>query len=79
MAVQLDIQEKKIELIQWLSTIDDPLLIDRIADLKTEETTEYWTELSEAENASIAKGLRDADAGNLVPHLEARKLYEKWL
>jgi hypothetical protein len=79
MAIQVDIQERKLDLIQWLSTVDDPLVIDRIEGLKTEETTEYWTEISEAENASIVKGLKDADAGKLVPHSEARKLYEKWL
>lgn len=79
MGTQLNIQKKKLELIQWLSTIDDPLVIDRIEGLKSEETNEHWNEISEAEHASISKGLKDAETGNLVPHSEARKLYEKWL
>jgi len=36
-------------------------------------------ELSEAERKSIEEGLEDLKNGNVIPHSEAKKVYEKWL
>jgi hypothetical protein len=79
MAAGVNIQERKLELIQWLSTVDDLSVIDRIADLKSEEDRKSWDEVSEGERESVLKGLQDAEAGKLHPHSTARKIYEKWL
>ena len=73
-----NIQERKLELIQWVSVIDDVALLDRLTDLKDESTTDWWDEISDSEKQSISKGLADADAGNVRPHSEARAIYEKW-
>ena len=43
------------------------------------ENDQLWEEISDAEKESVKSGLEDADKGNLKPHFEARKLYEKWL
>lgn len=77
--MQPNIEQRKIELIQWLSVIDDAALIDRVAELKNESESDWWSEISEAERTSIDKGLADADAGKLTSHSEARTIYEKWL
>lgn len=74
-----NLQERKIELIQWLSVIDDATLLEKIADLKDQSDQDWWDEISEAEKASVDRGLADADAGNLKPHSEARSIYEKRL
>ncbi len=79
MAIQVNIQERKLELIQWLSTVDDVSVINKIADLRTEENQEHQKGISDAEKNSITSGLNDADAGKLNPHSKARLLYEKWL
>lgn len=71
------IQERKLELIRWLSVIDDDSLLDKIAELKEESTRDWWDEISESEKESILKGLEDADARNLRPHSEARAIYGK--
>jgi hypothetical protein len=73
------IQERKLELIQWLSMIDDPVLIERIADLRDQSASDWWDEISSAEKDSILTGLADADAGKLRPHSDARAIYEKRL
>ncbi len=73
------LQHKKIELIQWLSTLDDVSMIEKIIQLRKTEATDWWHEISTAEKESIEKGLADAHAGKLKPHSEARKLYGKWL
>jgi predicted transcriptional regulator len=74
-----NLQERKIELIQWLSVIDDAALLQKIADLKDQDDQDWWDEISEAEKASVDRGLADADAGRLKSHAEARSIYEKRL
>ncbi len=74
-----NLQERKLELIQWLSVIDDVSLIEKVAKVRDDSVSDWWTEISEAEKESIAKGIEDADSGSLKPHSEARSKYEKWL
>ncbi len=80
MATDTDIQAKKIELIQWLSTIEDMSLLNEISELQNKESRhEWWNDISETEKKSVLKGIEDADAGHLNTHDKARKIYEKWL
>jgi hypothetical protein len=79
MNLELSIQNKKLELIQWLSTIEDSSIIEKIMELRNQESIDWWNSISENEKQSIEKGLEDAKAGKLNPHTDARKLYEKWL
>jgi hypothetical protein len=80
MSNQLEIQSKKIELIQWLSTIEDLKLLNKIADLITQQNkTDWWDELSVSEKESIEKGLTDVKEQKLKLHAKAREVYEKWL
>lgn len=41
---------------------------------------EDWLDhLTDAEKASLERGLRDIENGNLIPHAEVMKRYEKWI
>lgn len=73
------ILDKKIELIQWLSTLEDKSIIDKLVRFKREETKDWWDSISIDEQQSVEKGISDAEQGKLTPHSTARKLYEKWL
>jgi len=77
--MDINIQNKKIELIQWLSTLNDESVIEKIMELKENEKTDWWKKISKEEKNSIEQGIRDADFGKLKSHSEAKKLYEKWL
>lgn len=78
MNTKLQIQNKKIELIQWLSTIEDLSFLEKIADLISQEKkTDWWNDVSKAEKKAIEKGIAQADAGKLNPHSKARKIYGK--
>ena len=77
--MEANIQNIKIELIQWLTTLDDYSLIQKILDLRKSQIKDWWSEISEKEKASITKGILDAENGQLNSHSEARKVYEKWL
>ena len=77
--MDINLQNKKIELIQWLSTLNDVSLIDKLVKIRETEKTDWWNEISAAEKESIEKGLLDADDGKLTSHSTAKKIYEKWL
>ncbi|NJX15959.1 hypothetical protein [Tamlana crocina] len=77
--MELDIQNKKIELIQWLTTLEDSSIIQKLLDLRKRESKDWWNEISESEKKSIKKGIEDAEAEHLKPHSEAKKIYGKWL
>ncbi|MBI9036608.1 MAG: hypothetical protein JEY97_00625 [Bacteroidales bacterium] len=77
--MEANIQNIKIELIQWLTTIDDWSLIQKVLDLRINQTKDWWETISDIEKKSIEQGISDADNGKLNSHSEARKMYEKWL
>jgi hypothetical protein len=79
MNVELNILNQKLELIQWLSTIEDTSIIEKIMDLRKKESVDWWNSTSEQERESIELGLKDAESGKLNDHSKVRKLYEKWL
>lgn len=79
MNIELDLQNKKLELIQWLSTLENQATIEKIMDLRKQENTAWRNAVSENEKEAIERGLADAEAGKLNPNSKARELYEKWL
>ena len=77
--MEINIQNTKIELIQWLTSLEDKSLLKKILDLRNTQTKDWWNEISDAEKESIKKGISDAENGKLNAHIEVRKVYEKWL
>jgi hypothetical protein len=77
--MDINLQNKKIELIQWLSTLNDVSLIDKLVKLREKEKNDWWNEILAAEKESIEKGLLDANNGKLTSHSTVKKIYEKWL
>lgn len=79
MKIELNLQNKKLELIQWLSSIEDSTVIEKIIELRKIESKAWWNSISESEKEAIENGIKDANSGKLNPHSNARKIYEKWL
>ena len=77
--MEVNIQNAKIDLIQWLTTIEDSSIIQKIMELRNAEKEDWWNEISDYKKKSIELGIYDADNGKMRPHSEARKVYEKWL
>lgn len=71
--------DKKIDLIQWLSSIEDVQLLDKLIQFRKEQNLDWWNSISEEEKMSIQKGMVDAEKGNLIDHSQAKTIYEKWL
>lgn len=51
--VEINILNKKLELIQWLSTVEDLNVIEKIMDLRNQENIDWWNIISEAEKTAI--------------------------
>ena len=49
MSAELNIQNKKLELIQWLSTVEDSNIIEKIMDLRKLENKDWWNSISQIE------------------------------
>lgn len=77
--MDVNLQNKKIELIQWVSTLNDQTLIDKLMKFREKEKMDWWKEISIDEQNSIDKGIQDADNGKLTSHSNVKKIYDKWL
>ncbi len=77
--MNISLENKKIELIQWLSTLNDKSLIDKLMKLREKEKTDWWNEISANERESIQKGIQDADNRKLTSHSNVKEIYEKWI
>lgn len=76
----MNLDSEKVKIIDWIVSLTDESMIAKIKLLKDHPTeTDWWDEISEAEKASIKRGMADAEAGRIVPHEEVRKKYEQWL
>jgi hypothetical protein len=40
---------------------------------------EWYNNLPEAMQQSVIRGLKDAEEGNVIPHEEMKKSYNKWM
>lgn len=77
----MNIQTDKLDLIEWISKLNDTKIIDKLRQLKDEYSTskDWWDALKKEELDSIKRGLKDFEEGRTHSHESARKLYEKYL
>jgi predicted transcriptional regulator len=76
----VNIEKDKLEIIKWVTTLNDETSIERLKMLKNSRSkTDWWNQISDEEKNAIDKGLEDIKAGRLKPQREVKKIYEKWL
>lgn len=75
----MNIQAEKLELIRWLTSVNDVSILEKIKSFRLKNSKDWWNEISEAEKQAIEQGLKDAEEGKLIPHDKVKKKYEKWL
>lgn len=74
------IDKDKLDIIHWVTTLDDETSLERLKMLKNSRSIQDWWDLiSEEEKNAVDRGLADIKAGKLKSHKEVKKLYEKWL
>ncbi|MDP2686062.1 MAG: hypothetical protein Q8O62_02505 [Aequorivita sp.] len=66
----MDIQAKKLDLIEWLVKLSDESIIEQIYNFKMVTKENSYIEISEEEELGIERGLRDYEAGRISTHEE---------
>lgn len=70
----MNVQTKKLELVQLILNTDRPALLDKVSQLlKQEKEGDWWEEIPETVQESIDIALKQADNGELIPHQEVMK------
>lgn len=67
----------KLELIEWLTKLEDEETIQYLKIVKDSKSTEHdwWEDLSENEKNGIERGLKDIEAGRVFSHDEVKSKY----
>ena len=67
----MNIQSKKLELVQLILNTERPAILEMVEKiLKKEKPDDWWNQISEAERKAIEDGISEADRGELIPHEE---------
>jgi hypothetical protein len=76
-AIAMGHEALKLELIEWLTHLDDDDTISYLKIVKdsSEKGSDWWQELSGEQKRGIERGLRDIDAGKVTPHDQVKKEY----
>lgn len=77
----MNIHTEKLDLIEWISRLNDNSIIDRLRQIKEDysKSKDWWDTLKKEEVESINRGLKDFEEGRIHSHDTARKIYEKYL
>ncbi|MBK6285144.1 MAG: hypothetical protein IPF54_23085 [Draconibacterium sp.] len=67
----------KLELIEWLTKLEDDETIQYLKIVKDSKSTEHdwWEDLSENEKKGIERGLKDIEARRVFSHDEVKSKY----
>ncbi len=71
----MNVQAKKYQLIEWITSIQDVRLINRL--VKMAEESDWFDTISGEEKKSIQRGREDVKEGRTVDHSEARMMMTK--
>ena len=78
MDINLELQTKKLELIHWLSSIDDLRIIDKISKIRKEEKS-WWNDIADAEKKMIESFIIELTRSDTIsaPFLEKYVIFNR--
>lgn len=77
----MNIQTEKLDLIEWISKLNDKSIIEKIKEVRNSyfHSKDWGDNLNREEIESIEEGLKDLEEGRVHSNETARKIYEKYL
>ncbi len=77
----MNIHTEKLDLIQWISNLNDASVINKLREIKNNYThpKDWSANLKKEELESINNGLKDLEEGRIHSHDTARNIYGKYL
>lgn len=79
MLAEASLDTQKVDIIQWVSQIQDKSVIDDLQAYQQFYIQSINNPISQAEETAISKGLDDLENGRMRPHADALAIYGKWL
>ena len=73
----MDIQAEKNKLIDWIASLSDLSVINRLKSVREETSKDWWDDLSKEEKEGIEQGLKDVEGGRVYPHEQVMSEFKK--
>lgn len=74
----MDIEATKLELMHLLLQTQKETLLAKVKKVFEDEHTDWWDDMNEDEKKEMETGLKQADKGQLTPHIQVMKRFDKW-
>ncbi len=72
----MDIKADKLQLIEWLTQLNDSSIIDKIKAIKSQEESDWWNSLTPTQKQDIEAGLLDLESDRKYPFDEVMAKYK---
>ena len=72
------IKDIRKEVKKYIDEADDRMVRVIHTLLEADKATDWWDDITDAERASIDRGLRQLEEGKGIPHEQVVKQYAKW-
>jgi predicted transcriptional regulator len=73
MRIYMNLQSKKLELVQLILNTENPSVLARAEAVLKGKAVDWWDEISPEEREAIEKGLSEADKGEFISHEDVMK------
>lgn len=74
----MKLETRKINLINWISTIQEDDILNKVEKIQ-KETTDWWDTISNEDKAAINEGLEQLDRGQFFTRSQVRdKINERF-
>jgi predicted transcriptional regulator len=74
----MTIEARKINLINWISTIQEDNILEQVEKIQKEKT-DWWDTISDKDKKAINEGLEQLDRGEYLTHSQVRsKIKERF-
>jgi len=74
----MKLETRKINLINWISTIQEDDILNKVEKIQ-KETTDWWDTISNEDKAAINEGIEQLDNGQFFTHSQVRdKIKERF-
>ena len=74
----MQFENRKIELIHWITQLEDPKMIEKLEVVKDEDES-FWDTLPPEIKERILQSKAEMEAGQFVSHEEVMAKYSKYL
>ena len=68
----MNLETRKINLINWVSTLQDDKILESIEKLQKEKA-DWWDKVSQNDKDAINEGISQLDKGEYLSHAEVRE------